>query len=262
MPTELLERSESGTSSQEKFGKSNRIELLDFLRGAAIVYVMLYHLLYDLIYFQGIDMPFFHTDLFEVIHKIFVGILIIVSGICSGFSRNTVKRGAELYLMGSILTIFTDIFMHDMVFVFGALSFFGAMMVICGICRPLIDKINCFVLFAAGLLMYIITFDFPNGGVLHLFFTDITIPLPEDAIYSYAIGIKPKGFHSSDYFPLIPNGFLYIMGAALSGIIARGGMPRLFYGRIRVPVINFLGRHSLLFYIIHQPLFMLIMLAF
>ena len=43
-----------------EIGRRNRAELLDLLRGFAIIYVMLYHLLYDLIFFGGRDMPFFY----------------------------------------------------------------------------------------------------------------------------------------------------------------------------------------------------------
>lgn len=246
----------SGTSvTNGEFGRNNRIELLDLLRGIAIIYVMLYHLYYDLIYFKGMSITIYREDWFQVLHEIFLGLLILISGICCSFSRDPVRRGAVLFFMGSIFTIATDLFMHDSVAVFGALSFFGVMMMLSGLAKPVLDKINPKILFVASMVLYIVTFDFPyEDGLLHLFFTDIRLPLPENAQYSYTIGIMPKGFCSSDYFPLIPNGFLYIMGAALSRPIAEKKFPKFFYANIKMKTLNFIGRYSLWFYIIHQPI--------
>ncbi|MCI5904862.1 MAG: DUF1624 domain-containing protein [Oscillospiraceae bacterium] len=257
MPAVLVEQ--KNKTEGESFGRNNRIDSLDLLRGAAITYVMVYHLLYDLVNYEGVRIGFFGTDIFEFVHMFFIDVLIVVSGICSGFSHNVIKRGAELFLMGSILTIATDLFVQDTVFVFGALSFFGVMMMICGVCRPVLDKIDSRVLLAVSMLLYFITVDFDDGGTLHLLFTDVKLPLPEGTMYSYPIGIKPKGFFSADYFPLIPNGFLYLSGEALSGSVAKRKLPKFFYSKIKVPAVNFIGRHSLLFYILHQPVLLMIM---
>lgn len=56
--------------SGEKFGKNNRIELLDLLRGAALIYVMIYHLLYDLISVKGMNITFFRAAWFDIIHDL------------------------------------------------------------------------------------------------------------------------------------------------------------------------------------------------
>ena len=53
-------RNESLTENTPvEIGRKNRAEFLDLLRGFAIIYVMLYHLMYDLIFFGGMDLPFF-----------------------------------------------------------------------------------------------------------------------------------------------------------------------------------------------------------
>lgn len=244
-------------TDDEKFGHNNRIELLDFLRGISLIYVMFFHLCFDLITVKGISLPFFDTAGFEILHGIFIALLILISGICSLFSHDAVRRGALLFFMGSIFTIATDLFMHESVAVFGALSFFGVMMMLCGLAKPALDRIDWRILLAASLLLYIITIDFSDeNGLLHLFFTDYKIPLPENTLYSYTIGITPKEFYSSDYFPLIPNGFLYFAGAALSRPITERKFPKFFYIHTKPKFINFIGRYSLWFYVVHQPVFM------
>lgn len=245
------------------FGRNNRIELLDFLRGISLIYVMFYHLFYDLITVKGVSITFFVAKWFDVMHEAFLALLIIVSGICSSFSRDSVRRGAVLFFMGSIFTIVTDLFMHDSVAVFGALSFFGVMMMLCGLAKPIIRRADWRILLALSLLLYFVTIDFADkGGLLHLFFTDIKLNLPENSQYSYTIGILPNEFYSSDYFPLIPNGFLYIVGTALSRPIEEKKFPKLFYARIKARAVNFIGRYSLWFYVIHQPIFLGILYLF
>lgn len=236
-----------------------RIHMLDLLRGAAMIFVMLYHLLYDLVCYQGMNIPFWGTDGFEWIHSFFLWILFAVSGICTSFSRDTIKRGAVIYIMGSCLTIGSNIFSADSVFVFGVLSFFGMMMMLSGIIKPVTDRIPWQAMLIVCILLYVIFFDFSRkNGTLHLFFTDIKLPLPTDRMYLYPLGIKWSGFRSMDYFPLIPNGFVYLAGVALSRPVKEHRLPEGFYKLKGVAPINFIGRHSLAFYIVHQPVFLLL----
>ena len=250
-------------SLSEGFGRNKRIEMLDLLRGIALIYVMFYHLCYDLAEFADVSIACFGSAWFEAIHKAVLALLIIVSGICSSFSHDTVRRGAELFFMGSIFTIVTDLFVHDQVAVFGVLSFFGVMMMLCGLAKPLFRRIDWRILLAVSLILYFVTVDFADErGLLHLFFTDVKLSLPENTQYSYMIGILPKKFFSSDYFPLIPNGFIFIEGLALSHPIAEKKFPCFFYKHTHTRAINFIGKYSLWFYVFHQPIFLGILFLF
>lgn len=240
-----------------EIGRKNRAEFLDLLRGFAIIYVMLYHLLYDLIFFGGIDMPFFFTDWWETVHQLFLIVLFGVSGICAGFSKNVLRRGATLFLMGEALTIATAVFMPDNIIVFGVLSCFGTIMLIYGVISPVLKKIPNIIVFVVFTLLTVVFFNFARNESLFLLFTRIQLDLPDNINYLYPIGITASGFRSSDYFPLIPYGFIFLAGTAFSDYVKNGQLPSFFY-KAKLPVINFLGKHSLWAYIIHQPVFMLI----
>ena len=240
-----------------EIGRRNRAGMLDLLRGFAIIYVMLYHLLYDLIFFGCMDLRFFFTDWWETVHQMVLIVLFGVSGICAGFSKNVLKRGATLFLMGEALTIGTAIFAPDNLIVFGVLSCFGAIMLIYGIISPLLKKIPNIIVFVVFTLLTVVFFDFARNESLFLLFTKIQLDLPDNINYLYPIGITASGFHSADYFPLIPYGFIFLAGTAFSDYVKSGQLPELFY-KAKLPVINFLGRYSLWAYIIHQPVFMLI----
>lgn len=245
-----------------EIGRNNRVKLLDMLRGFAILYVMLYHLLYDLIYFGGVSVPFFFTGAWETVHQFFLVILFSVSGVCAGMSKNVLKRGAQLYLLGSALTLFTAAFLPDEVIVFGVLSCFGVIMLIYGVLSPLLKKLPNIIVFVVFTLLAVIFMDFYRSDSLFFIFGRLRLNVPDDIRWLYPIGITSSDFHSADYFPLAPYGFIFLAGTAFSDYVKSGALPKFFY-KASLPVINFCGRYSLWFYIIHQPVFMaIVLLAF
>ncbi|MCM1023149.1 MAG: DUF1624 domain-containing protein [Prevotella sp.] len=241
--------------SRRKSGRNNRVHILDTLRGFSILYVMLYHLLYDLIFFCGADIPFFFSDAMEIIHRFFLVILFSVSGICAGFSGNVLKRGAVLYLLGEMLTLFTAAFVPGETIVFGVLSCFGMTMLIYGVISPALKKIPNAVIFAVFAVLAVIFTDFYRTGSLFLVFGRIKLDVPQNLHWLYPIGITSSDFRSADYFPLVPYSFIFFAGTALSDIVGSGGLPEFCY-KAKIPIVNFCGKYSLRFYIIHQPVFL------
>ncbi len=239
------------------YNKRNRIEILDALRGAAMIAVVIYHLMYDLIYFKGMDIPFFYSGTMEAIHVFFLIILFSVSGICTAFSRNLLRRGVLLFLLGGIITMGFSVFAPDDIIVFGVITFFGACMVLYDLSKPVLDKIPWYITFTVCVLLYLIFYNFQHG-VINLFFTEILIELPRDNNFLYPLGITSDAFRSSDYFPLIPHMFMFLAGTALSKPVREKKLPEWFYG-MKIPVLRFIGRHSLFIYLIHQPVFMIFM---
>ena len=75
------------------------------------------------------------------------------------------------------------------------------------------------------------------------------------------LGFAPYGFTSSDYFPLLPN-FGYFLLGAVAGKRAYAGRKSLFPRE--TPPLGFfrwLGRHSLMIYLLHQPVLAAIVAA-
>ena len=244
-------------SAGNEIGRKNRVGILDLLRGFSMIFVMTYHLLYDLIFFSGMEIPFFFSEAMDIIHNFFMIILFSVSGICAGFSKNVLKRGATLFLMGEILTLATAAFAPNNLIVFGVLSCFGTSMLIYGVISPVLKRIPQLAVFAAFAALSIIFFNFFRDDSLFFIFDSVKLNIPHSSPYLYPIGIKSWGFYSMDYFPLIPFGFIFLAGTGLSDIFAEKKLPEFFY-KARIPVINFCGKYSLWLYVIHQPVFLLI----
>ena len=68
------------------------------------------------------------------------------------------------------------------------------------------------------------------------------------------LGFPNRGFFSTDYFPLIPWFFLFVTGYFLFRLLDAKGLNGTLFSRGNVPVLNWLGRHSLLVYLLHQPI--------
>lgn len=244
-----------------EFSKKKRISALDSLRGGAMVLVVIYHILYDLAYIFDVSIPRFlipGEPEIELVRTCFLWVLFAISGICSGFSRSSLKRGAILCLAGYALTVTTSLFAPSQLIVFGVLSCFGVCMVLAELLRPLLNKIPWQVLFISSVLLWLIFSDFHRGGVIHLIFTDVTLIKDTALEYLYPLGIRSVDFHSADYFPVIPYMFMFFAGNALLCPISQRRLPARFYD-IKPGVLAFIGKHSLLIYALHQPIILAVL---
>ncbi|MCM1579571.1 MAG: DUF1624 domain-containing protein, partial [Ruminococcus sp.] len=169
-------------------------------------------------------------------------------------------RGAALYILGFGITVVTAVFMTSELIVFGVISCFGACMCITGLLQPFLDKIPWQGRLIGSVLLWFVLRNFYKGGEIDLLFTSVNIPLP-DCDFLYPIGIKGANFRSSDYFPVIPYFFMFLAGNALYAPVSGRCLPEWFY-RVKSGVIGFIGRHTLLIYVIHQPIILLMLEIF
>ncbi|MCX6569388.1 MAG: heparan-alpha-glucosaminide N-acetyltransferase domain-containing protein, partial [Candidatus Aminicenantes bacterium] len=68
-------------------------------------------------------------------------------------------------------------------------------------------------------------------------------------------GLPSQSFSSLDYFPLIPWFGVFLIGVAL-GKSVYASKRSLLPWRMPPTFVNFAGRHSLIIYIVHQPVIM------
>lgn len=79
--------------------------------------------------------------------------------------------------------------------------------------------------------------------------------------YFFMLGLRNEDFISLDYYPLLPWSSIFIVGILLNKIIYKK-KKSIFSFQIKDNFISFLGRNSLLVYIVHQPIILVVMFLF
>ena len=232
-----------------------RIELLDELRGFAIIAMIIHHTFLDIGFVLGLEWGNTVFNKLAVFQPVFWAIFIIISGICSRLSRNTLKRGAVVLGAGLIVTLVTAVIMPlagvtGAEIYFGILHCLGSCMIITGLLMPVIKKIPPAVGMAISAVLFAVFYTISRGTLL---FGLIKLP---DVLYSTnylaPLGMFSNTFYSADYFGILPWLFMFLFGAFLGKYAADGAFPEWTYKK-HVKAFAFVGRNSLWFYLAHQP---------
>ena len=67
------------------------------------------------------------------------------------------------------------------------------------------------------------------------------------------LGLVPPEMAWGDFFPIFPWLFVFLAGAFLGRYVKEGRFPPFLY-KTHIRALAFVGRHSLLIYLAHQPL--------
>jgi len=231
----------------DKTDRAQRIWEIDFLRGLAIILMVGYHLLFDLGEFRGVKTFLgFSTNLstiaWTIAHFFFATLFVVLSGTSGTLSRNNVRRGLRLLAVSLAITIVTYIYDPSQTVYFGILQCLAFSMLIYG---AAFEKSGPLVCAAWGAL------------VIGL---GVAAPVLRRALevrfdWLMPFGIHSPTFSSFDYFPLLPWFGVFLAGAAL-GKSVYAPKRSLLPWRLPVTFVNIAGRHSLLIYIVHQPVIM------
>lgn len=231
-----------------------RYHLLDTLRGVALLFMMLYHLFFDLIYLFGVRLPFFVSPFKDVWQITNCALFIVLSGFCVSLGKKKLRRALTVFLAGAAVTLVTFLFMRGSAVFFGVLTMLGSAMLLSIPLRKVLLKTPLSLGLFLSLLLFIITYEIKDG---HLSFFGIPFFALPDLLYTNYftayLGLPPPTFSSGDYFPLFPWIFLFFVGFFLYRIFEKHRLFRYLRGK-DIPVVNFLGRHSLWLYVIHQPI--------
>jgi uncharacterized membrane protein len=244
----------------EKIIKSRFWEL-DLLRGIAIILMIILHLAYDLYYFEVSELNIYESYLiYFVISGFSLFYLLVGISLTLSYSKmklnhksdkdvikTNLSRGLQIFCWGLLITCITYIFMRDGFVLFGALHLIGLSIIIA---YPFLKQTRWNIIFGAviisiGLVLRGFRFDFP---------------------WLVWLGLRPHGFYTVDYFPLLPYFGIVLIGIALGNIFYQNYKRRFYlvdlskYQTVRF--FGFLGRHSLLIYLVHQPILLLILMCF
>lgn len=236
-------------------GYKKRVHLIDEIRGILIIYVVLYHLLYDVsqIFLVG-SIDWMYSPWMNILRNTMTGSLIVIAGISCIYSRSNIKRGFNLLGIAMILTLITALFIPEELIVFGILHFFGISILIYTIVKKILSKIPIVIGVIGSMYLYFSTFHLYEGYIG--IFVKVPVELPEqlkNLKIFYPIGFPVEGVYSADYYPLIPWIFLLFAGTFLGRYIKNENLPNFFY-KEHSKKLSVIGRHTLFIYLIHQPI--------
>ena len=225
-----------------------RIWELDVFRGIMVLIMISFHLAYDLVYLFGLvrlSTPFTRAA-FTFCSNWAGSPFLLISGICVTFSSRPVHRGLQVIGCGMVITAVT-VGMYLLGFADSSIIIYFGVLQCLGVCMllwPLFKKLPAPALLVLGVVMAAV-------GLYWKFNVRVEFP------WLIPLGLASYSFASSDYFPLLPNLGYFLVGA----FVGRTFYPQkqtLFpkYDAAKHPVSRFLGfcgRHSLLIYMLHQP---------
>ncbi len=222
-----------------------RIWELDAFRGLCILGMVLVHLFYDLTtLYRIVDWKL--PEWFLLLQRWGNVFFLLLSGTCVTLGRHHIKRGLVVFGAGMLCTLVTvgawklGFFAKGMCIWFGVLHCLGVCMVLWGLFRRLpkwLLALLAVAMVAAGLYL--------DGQNL------VSYP------WLVPLGFTYSGFESSDYFPLLPNLGFFLLGAVLGLLLYKKKeslLPKVNEKNILIRVLLFFGKHSLIIYLVHQPL--------
>ncbi len=231
---------------------NNRFWEIDFLRGIAIIMMIIFHFLYDLNFFGIYHLQLYSGNILFFLYSIGLIFLLLV-GISLTLSYNKakkifnekqlilkfLKRGSKIFILGLIITVVTWIYLKNGFIIFGVLHCIGISIIVS---YPLLKY--RFLNLIIGLIFIIL-------GIILNFFT-----------FSFNwllwLGFTPYQFYTVDYFPLLPWLGVVLIGIFLGNSLYPNSESKFKLKKLdRFKIIRFccfLGRHSLLIYFLHQPI--------
>lgn len=230
---------------------AGRYPELDLLRTVAILGMVAYHTAFDLRFLHHWPIAV-NTGAWKLLQRLVCSLflLLVGAGLAISWQRSTyprfLRRGLRLLSLGLVITAFTVVFDSRTFVRFGILHAIGVSVLLVPLLAPL-KELNALL----GLAVLVLARFLPQHA-------DTTLLLP--------LGVTPPGFRSLDYCPLVPWLGPVLIGHALghSLYVRWTAWRRLLPGTAgpTVRALGLLGRHSLLIYMLHQPILVGLLAAF
>lgn len=238
----------------------NRLWEIDALRGVAIVMMVIFHLMWDLWFFRILPGVVLYAGFWKYFQRTTAILFLLLVGVSLtvSYRRATGRADGNGQLWPKFLGR-------------GLRTFGWGMVISLGVWLAGVGNVHFGILHLIGVsisLAYpLLTYRWLNLALWAIFFVaggwlqTVRVEFP----WLVWLGLQPVRYAPNDYFPLIPW-----FGVVLLGVF----LGNTFYGQqgrlVPLPdwpaapparLLQFLGRHSLTIYLIHQPLLVAILFA-
>lgn len=237
----------------ESASHSRRLWEVDFLRGAAVITMIIYHLMWDLWFFQVLP----GLDPFNGFWKYFQRYTAISFILLAGLSLSLVQHRLERQGVGAQAR-----FLHALR---RGLWVFGWGMVLTLVMRASgVGTVDFGVLHLIGFSLIaawpLARFGWPNLLLWLLFFVAGGWAEGQRVATSWLVplGFFPAGYSPVDYFPILPWFGVALLGVGLGNLLYPQGRRAFFLpdlgATLAVRALRWVGSHSLPIYLMHQPI--------
>ncbi len=233
--------------------EKKRLHALDAIRGITLLSMIAYHTMWDLVYMFGVRADWYRSDGAHLWQQSICWTFILLSGFCHALGRKPWKRGLIVFGASAAVSAVTLIFLPEQRILFGVLNLMGLSMLLMAVLAKPLARVNPYPGAVLSFCLFGL-FKTVQSGTLTVF-GHAVFAMP-DWLYQNDItalfGFPGPGFYSTDYFPLLPWFWLYVTGWFLYRIFVRRGWLSVF-AKPKIPVLGFIGRHTLPIYMAHQP---------
>ena len=231
--------------------RTPRIGILDTARGVALLAMASYHFTWDLEFFGYIEAGTAETGWLKIYARTIASTFLFLAGVSLALAntpdirwRAYGKRLGMIVAAAAAISLVTFIGMREEWIFFGILHSIAAASIVGLLFLRLPAAVT--LLAAIALAAAVLVDNVLAPYSLHALFFD--------APWLWWVGLSENLPRSNDYVPLFPwlTPFLFGLGAAQLAL-ARGWAPPLARLRTGGSLLARAGRHSLLFYLVHQP---------
>jgi uncharacterized membrane protein len=247
--------------SQALAGKEKRADRatgrfweVDSLRGVAIIMMVIFHMMWDLRAFAEYYIVL-HEGFWFYFQRTTATLFISLAGVSLVLSYNRAKarakdghdqglfrkfflRGLRIFAVGMAITVVVSVSRIGRID-FGVLHLIGFSIMVA---YPFLRYRLLNLALGAGLV------------VLGQYFQTLQV----ESLWLVWLGIEPENYYFLDYFPVVPWFGVLLIGIFVGNTLYGDYRRRFFLpdwsGFFPLTLLQFLGRHSLLIYVIHQPI--------
>lgn len=224
-----------------KMTLQHRIGTIDFIRGLAIILMIIFHFIVDLKDFYSYPINYV-SGFWYAEGKLSAILFMLICGVSSTLGKNSTRHGFRIFLWAMLLTVVTYVYSENYYIRFGILHFLGISLLSAHFIRPWPN----YALAILSCAIIIIGITFSNQYV--------------SSPYLFPLGLRNSSFTSMDYYPLFPWYGVFLFGIVLGKIWYKDRSkrpdPRIL-SFFPFSLVAHLGQHSLAVYLIHQPILLL-----
>ena len=222
-----------------------RILWIDVIRGVSILAMITFHFAFDLMYFGFSKPNLIYQPDWRLFERIIAFSFLFIAGLSLFITHGSVinwnsfikRYGVTAICAVMISTVTYVLFNGDMIR-FGILHAIS----VSGLISLLLLKLNSFFLALLAVIIFLINLLIPQ-------------PLEGDYFWQWLIYTNETP-HSLDYRPVIPWIAPFILGMASYKLFKKWGLLETSNNIIyrELSILSWLGRNSLIIYLIHQPI--------